>query len=56
MKFEAFTEEVSESFCEYNIGSMQKGCEREVDAHDILRAASKLKPGQALVIIKKEGR
>lgn len=54
MRFEAFTEEVSESLCEYNIGPMQKGCEQEVDAHDILRAASRLKPGQALIVMKKE--
>lgn len=51
--FEAFKEDVAESYCEYNIGSMQKGTGHEVDAKDILIATSRLQPGEALVIIRK---
>lgn len=53
-----FKEEVAESFCEYNIGSMQKGCEKGYDLDDgqdpmiLLNRIRSLNPGETLVIIK----
>lgn len=59
--FEVFTETVSESVCEYNLGSLQKGDGREVtpgkaELLNIARDLALLEPGQALVIVKKGDR
>jgi len=60
VKVEVFKEDVAESYCEYNIGSMQKGCEdtydlaREGEGLYLLDAARALRPGEALIVIKKE--
>ncbi len=57
--FEVFTETVSESICEYNVRSMQKGEGAEGaadDARELLILANRLRAGQALVIVKKGNR
>jgi len=57
--FEMFTERVSESICEYNIRSMQKGDGDtlrglSLEGHRILvRAIRNLERGQALVIVRR---
>lgn len=61
-RLEAFVEEVAESVCEYNIGSMQKGESVKYDRtsdNDLLYLLDQvrgLRPGQALVVVRGEGR
>lgn len=58
MKVIIFKEDVAESYCEYSIGSMQKGCETAYDlsSYDevlhLLEAVHSLRPGESLIVMK----
>lgn len=60
MRFELHTVDVSESICEYNVGSIEKGEGQRIsgiglDSHrELIRAIQSLRPGQALVVVKKK--
>lgn len=55
--FEVFDQDVAESVCEYNVGSMEKGDGQSFDlddAHGLLRALSRLESGRALIVVRKD--
>lgn len=57
-EFEKFTGAVSESVCEFNLGSLQKGDGELIspgmrELLGIARDLSLLEPGQALVIVRR---
>jgi hypothetical protein len=58
-RFELHTVDVSESICEYSVGSMEKGDGQRItgtgiDSHrELIRAVQSLRPGQALVVVRR---
>ncbi len=60
MRIEIFKQNVAESVCEYNVGSMQKGegeiVDRMTGSHalmvDVMSLVESLEPGEALIVVR----